>query len=200
MRYFFAAFIIVVVTVVGIAGFRGSKSPLPPIEIFPDMDHQPKFKAQAPSDFFADGRSNRLPVPGTVAFEEPGDLGYRETGRMGSYWGNGIPVDVNAELLERGRQRFDINCAVCHGKTGNGDGIVTQYGLKTVASLQQDRIRTMPDGQIFNTITHGYGQMAPYSHVKIQDRWAIIAYVRALQMSQNSTIEDVPAGKRKELE
>src|SRR5271156_961671 len=96
-------------------------------------------------------------------------------------------------MLERGKQRFTINCAVCHGATGYGNGIVTQFGLVGVANFQQQRLRDMPDGEIFNTITNGRGKMGPYgSNIAVEDRWAIISYIRALQRSQNATIKDVP--------
>ncbi len=102
--------------------------------------------------------------------------------------------------MERGKQRFNINCAVCHGMTAAGDGITKQYGLATVVSLQDERIRKMADGEIFNTITNGKNTMLPYGpNVMVIDRWAIIAYLRALQRSQNATEADVPPERRAEL-
>jgi len=104
-------------------------------------------------------------------------------------------------LMERGEQRFNINCAVCHGSLAAGDGIVKQYGLATVVSLQDDRIRKMPDGEIFNTITHGKNTMNAYGpRVVVHDRWAIICYLRALQRSQHATVADVPPAHRADLE
>ncbi|MEM9398846.1 MAG: cytochrome c [Verrucomicrobiota bacterium] len=194
MKYFFAAFIISILSVVIFFGFRGQKFEKTPIEIFPDMDHQPKFKAQAPSDFYADNRSNRMPVEGTISFDQPRITGkdqYLNTGMIRDAWGDGIPVEVDEALLQRGQERYDINCKVCHGITGLGNGVVTNYGLGGVANLTDERISALPDGDIFNTIGKGKGQMGPYPHIKIYDRWAIVAYVRALQMKQNGQLAAV---------
>ena len=123
------------------------------------------------------------------------DTDYYNTGKMGTNWGTGFPMTVTSELMERGRQRFNINCAVCHGMTAAGDGITKQYGLTTVVTLQDERIRKMADGEIFNTITHGKNTMLAYGpNVMVSDRWAIISYLRALQRSQNATAADVPSG------
>lgn len=226
LRTFFASLILIVIAVYLLAGFRGEKTGRTPIQIFPDMKVQPRYDAQHESTFYADGRAARAMVPGTVpqGYVQPGRystnngnnarqltgpagfsnaLDYVNTGRMGAVWGDGIPreLDVTAALMERGRQRFTVNCAVCHGATGSGNGIVSQYGLNGVADLHQARLRTMPDGQIFETITHGKGNMAPYgSNVTVEDRWAIIAYVRALQRSRNAKLDDVPADHRTDLE
>lgn len=224
LRAFFLIFILAVITVVSLAGFRGTMSAKPPIEIFPDMDRQPKFDPQHTSDFFADSRAQRVPVPGTVPLgyvlpnayytvsgnnnkfaQRPGGFpnapDYFDTGRIGDSYGDGIPLDVTAEVVQRGRERFTVNCAVCHGATGTGNGIVSQYGLVGIANLQDKRIQTMPDGQIFNTITHGKNTMGPYgSNVTVEDRWAIITYIRALQRSQNGTAADVPQDQRAQLD
>jgi mono/diheme cytochrome c family protein len=120
---------------------------------------------------------------------------------MGANWGTGIPVPVTKELMLRGEQRFNINCAVCHGASAAGNGITKQHGLATVVTLQDDRIRNMSDGEIFNTITHGKNTMLAYGpNVPVHDRWAIIAYLRALQRSQNATVADVPPEARAELD
>ena len=216
-------------TIAGVAflGFRGSKSPDPPFELFPDMVRQPKVRAQAPLGFFADGRGGRMPIDGTIpigyeppqaitiatpaagvppghpraqlAFSEGND--YYNTGKMGNNWGTGLPVDVNPALMRRGRERFSITCAMCHGATAAGTGITKQFGLATVVTLQDDRIRGMADGEIFNTITNGKNTMMPYgSIITVADRWAIIAYLRALQRSQNATIADVPENQRAALD
>lgn len=222
LKYFFILFALVIVTIVSIAGFRGQKFTQPPIEIFPDMDHQPKVKAQKPSDFFADGSATRLPVDGTVpvGYSMPlgpeGEVGisgpyedisfstgpeYVNTGKFGDQWGTGMPFEITPELMVRGQERYTINCAVCHGATGAGNGITSQYGLVGIASLLQTRIREMADGEIYNTITHGKNTMMGYGHnIQVPDRWAIVAYVRALQRSQGATIEDVPPGDRAQLE
>lgn len=226
LKYFFAIFAFLVVLVICVAGFRGQMSSQPPIEIFPDMDHQPKVKAQTTSSFFADGRAARRPIEGTVP------LGYAipyyksakvfyglaagpyfqvhfsaspiyiETGKMDNQWGTGMPLEVTPEFLLRGQERYTINCSVCHGATGAGNGITSKYGLVGIANLHQTRIRDMADGEIFNTITHGKNTMMGYGdRIQVQDRWAIIAYIRALQKSQGgATINDVPASERVKLE
>jgi mono/diheme cytochrome c family protein len=226
LRGFLVIFILCGIATLAVFGFRGQKSTAPPTEVFPDMVRQPKVRAQAPLDLFADGRGPRLPVAGTVpiGYEMPkpgntespateigswshphADFGagtdYYSTGKMGDHWGTGIPVPVTTELMERGQQRFNITCAMCHGAAAEGNGITKQYGLATVVSLQDERIRKMSDGEIFNTITNGKNTMMAYgSNVIIADRWAIIAYLRALQRNQNAAIADVPEEHRPELE
>src|SRR4029077_8748314 len=126
---------------------------------------------------------------------------YIDTGKMGNNWGTGIPVPVTAELLQRGQERFNITCAMCHGATAAGDGIAKQHGLATVVTLQDDRIRKKADGEIFNTITNGKNTMMAYGpNIVVADRWAIIAYLRALQRSQSAAIADVPEDQRAELD
>jgi cytochrome c5 len=126
---------------------------------------------------------------------------YYNTGKMGDQWGTGIPLEVTRELMERGQQRFNITCAMCHGAAAAGNGITKQYGLATVVSLQDERLRKMSDGEIFNTITNGKNTMMAYGpNIIVPDRWAIIAYLRALQRSQNAGIADVPEDHRAELE
>jgi len=199
MKYFFYIFTFLLVLTVAILGFRGGKFSQPPFEIFPDMDDQLKYKAQSPSGFFHDQRSDRPLIPGTIPFDSPiaggvlkaGDS-YLNTGMMDKNWGDGIPVAVNKVLLLRGQERYMINCVACHGATGAGNGIVTEYGLPNVTSFHTDTIRNQPDGQLFHTITNGKGRMGPYPHITIQDRWAIVAYLRVLQRSQNARGTDIP--------
>jgi mono/diheme cytochrome c family protein len=200
MRYFLLIFALCVVTVVGIAGRRGSLSRRPPIEIFPDMNRQPRLRPQTPDEFFADGRSSRMPVAGTIAQE---DTHYEDlpvnTGRVTgtTNFVETIPVEVTAKLLARGQQRFNINCSPCHGMQADGNGVVKKLGLATVANLHDKRIVELADGEIFNTITYGKNTMGPYgANVTIEDRWAIIAYLRALQLSQLGTVDDVPEPAR----
>ena len=226
MRIFFLVLAFLVLTVLALAGLRGCKSPRPPIEIFSDMVRQPKVKALAPSGFFSDGKAARPPVGGTVplGYAPPrhkprdGSTGesespyeqihfssspsYMDTGRIGEFWGTGMPVPVDAALMERGRERFNIHCAVCHGATGAANGIATRLGLVTTADLLQPRLRTMADGEIFNTISHGKNTMTGLAgRILVPDRWAIIAYLRALQKSQGgATIRDVPPDERAKLE
>jgi mono/diheme cytochrome c family protein len=227
LRAFFLIFILVTIGWIAVFGFRGQKSSRPEIEIFPDMVRQPKVRAQAVSNFFADQRGARLPIDGTVpmgyemplpndegrAVDQAGEMkmdprfgfsegtDYYNTGKMGENWGTGIPIAVTPALMSRGKQRFNINCMPCHGELAGGDGIVKQYGLATVVSLQDDRIRKMADGEIFNTITHGKNTMNAYGpRVVVQDRWAIICYLRALQRSQHASAADVPADHQADLE
>ena len=197
MRYFLLAFIIAVALVVGIAGSRGKLSRKPPIEVIPDMDRQPKIRPQTPSAFFADGRSSRLPVEGTVArgsafLDAPINTGL-VTGTTNFVANN--PIKVTPELMARGQNRYQIYCAPCHSPLGDGNGIIKQFGMATVVSLVDPRIVAMPDGEIFHVVTHGRKTMGPYaSQVEIEDRWAIVAYVRALQLSALGTQEDLAPG------
>ena len=187
MRYFVFILLLVVVAVVSIAGFRGSVSRKPPIEVLPDMDRQPKIRPQTPSTFFADGRASRLPVEGTVARNSHYLENALTTGLVeGSTNFVAInPVQVTETVMERGKQRYQIYCSPCHGLTGDGNGITKQFGMSVVANLHDPRIVEMPDGEIFHVITHGRNLMGPYnSQVEIEDRWAIVAYVRALQFAQ----------------
>ncbi|MDZ4743493.1 MAG: cytochrome c [Verrucomicrobiota bacterium] len=184
LRYFFFAFVLSVLTVVIIAGYRGQITTKEPIEIFPDMDRQLKIKGQTTSEFYADGYANRPAVSGTVPHVPAAIINYETTGKMGKNWGTGIPVKVTLEKLKRGQERYQINCAVCHGASGNGKGITSQYGLVGIANLNDDRLVQMSDGQIYNTIAHGIGNMGAYPHISVEDRWLIIAYVRALQKQQ----------------
>lgn len=230
VRYFLFLLVLITILVVSIAGLRDysflpHKTKRPPIEIFPDMVRQDKVKAQAPSDFYDDGRGARANVAGTVpvGYSAPessaqtsegvatmgspysvvvfsGKQDYADTGKIGTNWGNGIPFSATMATLERGRERYQIQCAVCHGATGAGNGIATKYGLVGVANLQQQRIREMSDGEIYNTIVNGKNTMMGYgSVIQVPDRWAIVAYMRALQRSQNATINDVPAANRDAL-
>lgn len=202
MRYYLLGLFVVVVAAAAIAGFRGSKTERRPIELFDDMDRQQKVKYQKPSEFFADGRAARMPITGTVPAGIPLDDEYYLTGAIGGQWGDGMPksIQVTPQFLAQGKERYEISCRVCHGATGMGNGIVTQYGLAGVANLLDERLRTMSDGEIFNTISHGKGQMMGYAgNIAVQDRWAAVAYMRALQRSQKATLNDVPESEREKL-
>ena len=192
IRTFLAIFGAMGLAIVAIAGFRGSFTQRTPIEIFPDMDRQPKYKSQTPSPLFPEGRVDRVPPYGTIPFHVSTDQPYLISGKMGNMWGTGIPVTVDKKLLARGKERYEINCQVCHGTLGLGNGITSQYGLVGAANFHQDKYRQMADGEIFNTITHGKGQMGPYHQIAVEDRWAIIAYLRALQLSQNAPANLLP--------
>ncbi len=202
MRYFLLIFALCMVMVVAIAGKRGSISRRPPIELFPDMNRQPKLRPQVPNAFFADGRSSRPPIPGTIARGDRYEDLPVNTGRVTgtTNFVEAIPVEVTAKLIARGQQRFNINCSPCHGEQGDGNGVVKKLGLATVANLHDKRIVELPDGEIFNTITYGKNTMGPYgANVTVDDRWAIIAYVRALQLSRLGSIDDVPESMRASL-
>ena len=195
---------------VGIAGRQGRLSRQPPIEVFPDMDRQLRLRPQQPNDFFTNGLSSQLPPTGTIAqgaplqtvngavypFEgAPVNTG-RVTGTTNFVETN--PLPVTGQLLQRGRERFNIYCTPCHGAIGDGNGITKKLGvMPTVANLQDKRIVEMADGEIFNTITHGKSTMGAYGPmVPVADRWAIIAYLRALQLSQLGSVDDLPPDQR----
>lgn len=199
MRYFILAFILVCVLLAGVLGTRGRISRKPPIEILSDMDRQPKIRPQTPSDFFADGRSSRLPVEGTVArgshfLEEPLNSGF-ETGTTNYVALN--PLKVSDRLMARGQQRYEIFCSPCHGSLGDANGVVKNFGMATTRSLHEPRIVEMSDGEIFHVITHGRNTMGPYqSQIEVEDRWVIVAYVRALQLAHLGAPEDLTADQR----
>jgi len=212
MRYVMLLGILLVVAVVAIAGKRGSLSRRPPIEVFPDMDRQPKLRPQAPNAFFRNGLSSQPLVAGTVARAEPIEVGgvkvfpYEDqpvnTGRIPgtTNFVETLPLPVTAQLLARGRERFQINCSPCHGGGGDGKGITSKLGMVGAADLHQLRLVQMGDGEIFNTITYGKNLMSPYgANVDVADRWAIVAYVRTLQRARLATIDDVPMGERSKI-
>ena len=195
--------------VVSLMGYRGTVSEARPFVFIPDMVAQPRYQAQGESPFFSDGRAMRSPPEGTVPFcgadyesdagsprENPDllqedDRYYR--GKQGSAWVTTIPVKLDMALLRRGQDRYEIYCLPCHGATGAGNGLMTQYGLVGVASITDEFHALMPVGEYFGVITNGKGRMASYGpQVKVRDRWAIVAYVRALMRSQNAKISDVP--------
>jgi mono/diheme cytochrome c family protein len=215
--------IVLISMVLGVAGFgmlgmRGRLSRKPPIEVFPDMDRQLKLRPQQPNDFFPNGVSSQLPPAGTVsrgyvpqgkpirtvngpvyAFEDsPVNTGF-VTGTTNFIETN--PLPVNEALLKRGRERFDIYCSPCHGRLGDGNGITKKLGvMPAVANLHDKQIVEMPAGEIFHTITHGKGLMGAYGPlVPTRDRWAIIAYLRALQLSELGTTNDLTAAQQAAL-
>lgn len=187
-----------------------------------DMHVQPRYNPYDPTDFFGDGRSARQPVAGTVPrdanIEEPdeasaggnagGNIGGTPSGGIragGSGSGadanaNAFPFAVTREVLDRGRERFNIFCAPCHGLGGDGDGMIVQRGFQTPPSYHLDRLRNAPAGHFFDVITNGFGAMYPYGYrVPVRDRWAIVAYIRALQLSREATIDEVPPAERQKL-
>ena len=211
MKYFFLSYIFAAILVVGALGFRGDKFTRTPLQIFPDMKVQPKVKYQAASAFFADGIGERLPIAHTVpmGFEVPAKasadgaqpprygfsngLDFYNTGKVGDFYGDGFPAELtlDAEFLARGQQRFNIYCAVCHGQSANGKGITSKYGILTAFNFQQagstdaaNPVGYRPTGAIFDTITNGKGLMGPYGGIlPVRDRWAIISYIRTLQLA-----------------
>jgi len=165
-----------------------------------DMHDQPKYKAFRPSDFFGDDRSARPLVEDTVARGElRADAAYF-TGKQGATPVDVLPVAVTPALLRRGQQRYGIYCTPCHGQTGRGDGMVVQRGYRRPPSFHIERLRNEKTGYFFDVITSGFGAMPDYAaQVTVADRWAIVAYLRALQLSENARLEDVPADRRDAL-
>jgi hypothetical protein len=166
------------------------------------MAQQPGYhNPDQPSEFFADGQANRPLVAGTVARGQLRDESAYFTGRSGDAFVSEFPMPLSLEVLERGRERFDIYCSVCHGRVGLGDGQVVQRGYIKPPSFHSERLRAMPVGQIFDVITRGFGAMPDYaSQIPVSDRWAIIAYVRALQFSQNVPAGQLSPDERRRLE
>lgn len=203
MRYFLIGWLLLVAVVVSIAGFRGGMTRRTPVEVFPDMDRQPKLRPQTGNAFFADGQSSQPQVPFTVARGSAWADTPINTGRLPGTT-NFVelnPVPVTAQVMARGQQRYEINCLPCHGPQGDGKGITTKYGMTIIANLHDPRIVRLGDGEIFNTISNGKNQMQGYAAtIDIQDRWAVIAYLRALQLSHLGAIEDVPPAERAALQ
>ena len=161
-----------------------------------DMQNQPYQRPLQESEFYADKRSARPLVEGTVARGHERADTYFYTGKVGKEDGTEMPFPVTAEVLQRGQQRFNIYCSPCHGEAGDGNGMIVQRGLKHPPSYHNERLRKAPIGYFFDVMTNGFGAMLDYSQqVKPEDRWAIAAYIRALQLSQNATRDDVPAGQ-----
>lgn len=215
MRYFLIIYAIVAVVVVGAFKYRGYHFTQTPIQIFPDMDDQDKLKAQKPDAFFADGQGSRLPVAhtsprgfdaegnnergGVHEYEFSGGDGYYYTGHVGDYFGNGMPTELALhdeaaaiELLKRGEERFNVYCAICHGRSGDGAGMTSQYGVPGIANLMMFSAESYPNGRLFETITKGKGNMSGYGYnIPVRDRWAIIAYIRAMQLARKAPLSMV---------
>jgi hypothetical protein len=165
-----------------------------------EMAQQPRYEPLEPSSFFADGRASRPLVPGTVARGHLKTDTHLYAGQVNGKLADTFPFPVTRVMLERGQERYNIYCSPCHGRIGNGEGIVVQRGFQRPASFHIDRLREAPAGYFFNVITNGFGAMYDYAaRVTPEDRWAIIAYIRALQLSQNATLADVPAEERPQL-
>ena len=205
MRHFLLIFLTIVAVVFGIAGLRGHLSRQPPILIITDLNHQFKLRPEQPNGFFANGLSSQLPPLGTIARSQPVQTvdgpvyPYEDapvnTGRVAgtTNFVETNPLPVTPVLLREGREQFDIYCATCHGAAGDGNGVMKKLGvMPAVANLHDKRIVEMTDGEIFNTVSHGKNLMAAYSPtVAAKDRWAIIAYLRALQLSWLGATNDL---------
>jgi mono/diheme cytochrome c family protein len=167
-----------------------------------DMHDQPKYIPLRPSDFFADGRSERPLIEGTVARGHlDDDAAYFEGKGADGKPAADFPFPITKEVIERGQSRFNIYCAPCHDRLGNGDGMIVRRGFRKPPSYHIDRLRTVPNGYIYDVISNGFGAMPDYAaQVAPRDRWAIVAYIRALQLSQNASLNDVPAEARGQLQ
>lgn len=164
-----------------------------------DMQNQPKFYPQRGTSLYVDGRSARPQVAGTVARSQAIVSDYFHTGMVQGKEGDGLPLPMSMELMRRGQERFNTYCTPCHSRVGNGAGMIVQRGYYTAATFHSTRLRDAPLGHFFFVITNGYGAMPNYAaEIVPEDRWAIAAYIRALQLSQNAKPEDVGAGQRAE--
>jgi mono/diheme cytochrome c family protein len=166
-----------------------------------DMHDQPKYIPLRQSAFFSDARSARPLVEGTVARGHLHDDDLLYTGRMNGTDATVFPFPVDARVMARGRERFNIYCSPCHGRTGQGDGMVVQRGYRRPPTFHQDRLRTAPVGHFFDVMTNGFGAMPDYAvQIAATDRWAIVAYIRALQLSEHATLADVPPADRSRVQ
>ena len=221
MRYFLISFVFLIVLVVSFAGFRGHTFEQPPFQIFPDMKDQAKLKYQVPNDFFKDGLSMRKPVAGTVPvgftlpskpastsfeageYEFSHGQSYYFTGKVGDYYGDGFPKELALDpkeawkFIKRGQERFNINCAICHGPAGNGKGVFTKFSTVLPADFTSagfddpaNAAIYRPDGKIFDVISNGWNQMGSYgANISVRDRWAIVAYIRTLQYAAKNPVK-----------
>ncbi len=164
-----------------------------------DMQDQPKIFPQRGSEFFADGRSSRPQVENTVARGQLHEDSYFYSGLEGGKEGNALPFAVTPAVLERGQERYNVYCTPCHSRVGNGEGMIVQRGYRPAGNFHTERLMNAPLGHFFNVITNGYGAMPEYaSQVAPADRWAIVAYIKALQLSQNAKPADAPTGAKVE--
>jgi mono/diheme cytochrome c family protein len=162
-----------------------------------DMHDQPKMFPLRSTSLFPDGRSVRPQATGTVARSQLETTGYFATGMVDGAEGDGLPFKATDDVLRRGQERYNIFCTPCHSRVGNGKGMIVQRGYYQATSFHSDRLRRAPLGHFFSVISNGYGAMPDYSsQISPQDRWAIVAYIRALQLSQSATQGEVPTGKQ----
>ena len=166
-----------------------------------DMHDAPRYEPLEASTFFADGRSSRLPVANTVARGQLREDSHLYEGKINGQLADAFPMPVTAAVMARGQERFNVFCSPCHGRTGQGNGMVVQRGFRAPPSYHENRLRNAPVGYFFDVMTHGFGAMQDYAaQVPVADRWAIAAYIRALQYSQNATVDDVPVDQRAGLD
>jgi mono/diheme cytochrome c family protein len=164
------------------------------------MGQQPRYDPLEPSAFFADGMSARPRIAGTVARGELVTDPYFETGMIGGQPGDGFPMAVTAEVMDRGESRYNIYCSQCHGRLGDGNGMIPSRGFRRPPSFHTETLRAAKVGHVFDVMTNGFGSMPPYkTMIPPSDRWAIAAYIRALQLSQGATINDIPQDQRGQL-
>jgi len=166
-----------------------------------DMHDAPSYDPLQATTFFADGRASRTPVANTVARGQLREDTHLYQGRVDGQLATALPMPLTAELMARGQERFNVFCSPCHGRTGSGDGMVVQRGFRAPPSYHEERLRQVPVGYFFDVMTNGFGAMSDYSaQVPVADRWAIAAYIRALQFSRRASVDDVPAERRAELD
>ena len=198
-----SALAVILFSTLTLSACRGMEKDSPPVHVVLNMDYQERFDPQEANSFFADGRAMRPVVPGTVArgmLKE--DSRFYEGRNEGGGYVDRVPLPMTRELLLRGQERFNIFCSPCHGEAGDGEGIITTggFGFTPAPTFHSDRMRQVADGYVYEVIANGIRTMPPYGHqVPVADRWAITAYIRALQRSQNARQEDVPASVRAEI-
>ncbi|MGI4854742.1 MAG: c-type cytochrome [Janthinobacterium lividum] len=164
------------------------------------MHNQPKFDQQRGTSFYADGRSVRPQVTGTVARGQEDAGSYFRTGMVNGAEGDGLPMPLSVELVERGQEKYNVYCTACHSRVGNGKGMIVMRGYFPAGNLHTDRLRQAPLGHFYNVISNGYGAMPDYSgQIEAGDRWAIVAYIRALQLSQHATTADAGGARVEEM-
>ncbi len=176
-----------------LTGCQGMPSEKPPVHVNPNMDWQDRFNAQEVNPFFDDNRADRQPVEGTVSRGDlQADLAYYQGIEDNGDFVAKIPATVSAEMIMRGKERFKIYCSMCHGGTGAGNGIITNYGIVPPPSFYDERIVNMSDGEIYSAIYNGVRTMSSYRHqIPVEDRWAIVSYIRTLQRSHAVTEQEL---------
>jgi mono/diheme cytochrome c family protein len=187
--------------------FRAARLVVPPILCLllltgcqQKMANQPRYDPLEASDFFEDGMAARPRIAGVVARGELYADPFFETGRIGNELGDGFPLAVTREVIDRGHDRYDVYCAACHGRVGDGNGMIPARGYRRPPSLHTEALRSATTGHLYDVMTNGFGSMPPYrTMIPPHDRWAIVAYIRALQLSQSATVPDLPPAERARL-